>query len=446
MAPTPVALADRPRVVKTSPDNGAIDVDPSTRELRITFDQEMEKGGYSFVGSGPAFPGAGRPRWIDARTCVLPLRLAPEREYELSINSERFENFRSRKGEPAVPYPIHFRTGKGKPGAMPAPVPEAEPINRETLAEAFDALWNDMDQHYSYFELKRIDWPALKRKYRSQAVAAGTLPAFVGVVGRMLGELNDNHIWFTEPAGAAVVRRQKPWLYNGNARATESAIQNKTMVGNRFAQVGTIKPEGFRVIRLVQQSQADPEAVAAVVAFIRSHASAPGFIVDLRLANGGSEPLAQEIAREFCARDTVYAKSKFRDGPKPTDFGPVYDRILKSSERPFTKPVVCIIGPGCVSSGEGFAKMMKCLPNVTTIGMPTLGSSGNPKPFALPGVKVTVVYSRWVDMLPDGTPVEDRGVPPMIIVDQPASAYKQTDPTWDRAVELLRAKTKDAGS
>jgi hypothetical protein len=444
LAATP-ALADRPHVVKASPDNEATDVDPATRELRITFDQDMDTGGYSFVGGGPTFPGSGgRPRWIDARTCVLPLRLAPDRDYQTSINNQRFQNFRSQKGEPAVAYPIHFRTGKGKPGAMPTPESGNVGIDGHVLADAFDALWNDMDRHYSYFELKKIDWPALKRKYRSQAVAAKTLPAFVRVLGQMLGELNDNHVWFAEPEGATVARRQSAWAwaYNGNARVTESAIQNKTLVGDGFAQIGTVESEGFGVIRVVDQSKADPTAVANVVAFIRSHAEAPAFIVDLRLANGGSEPLAQEIAREFCGKDTVYAKSKYRDGPKPTDFGPFYDRTLKSSKRPFTKPVVCILGPGCVSSGEGFAKMMRCLPHVMTIGKPTRGSSGNPKPFTLPGVDVTVVYSRWVDMLPDGTPVEDRGVQPEVIVDEPKSAYEKADPTWDRALKLLRAKSK----
>jgi hypothetical protein len=436
--------ADQPKIVKVSPENGAEEVDPATRELWVTFDQDMETGGYSFVGGGPTFPGVGRPRWIDARTCVLPMRLVPEGDYELSINSERFENFRGRNGEPAEVYPIHFRTGKGKPGSAPATDAGRSKVNRDVLARAFDALWDDMDHHYSYFELKKIDWPALKQKYRPQAVAALTLPAFVRVVGQMLGELNDNHIWFTEPEGATVARRQKPWIYNGNIRVTESTIHDRTTVGRGFAQIGTIEPEGFGVVRIVDQGSANAQAVAPVVAFVRSHAAAPGFLVDLRLAGGGSEPLASEIAREFCTRNTVYAKSKYRNGPRPTDFGPAYERALKPSERPFTKPVVCILGPGCASSGEGFAKMMKCLPNVTTIGMPTQGSSGNPRPFTLPGVGVTVVYSRWVDMLPDETPVEDRGVPPEIVVHEPKSAYQKADPTWERAVELLRAKCKKA--
>jgi C-terminal processing protease CtpA/Prc len=154
--------------------------------------------------------------------------------------------------------------------------------------------------------------------------------------------------------------------------------------------------------------------------------------------------LAQRIAREFAARDAVYARSKYRDGPKPSDFGPTYSRVLEASERPFTKPVVCVLGPGCVSSGEGFAKMMKALPQVTIVGLPTRGSSGNPSPFTLPGVPVMVMYSRWVDMQPDGTPVEGRGIPPEILVDRPESAYEKSDPTWERAVEILRAKVRSA--
>ena len=42
-----------------------------------------------------------------------------------------------------------------------------------------------------------------------------------------------------------------------------------------------------------------------------------------------------------------------------------------------TEKVVCIIGPGCVSSGEGFAKMLAALPHVTLVGEPTRGSSGS---------------------------------------------------------------------
>jgi Peptidase family S41/Tricorn protease C1 domain len=317
-----------------------------------------------------------------------------------------------------------------------------DPVAPDVLAHAYDALWDDMNLHYSYFELKKIDGEALKRKYRERAVSSGSLPDFVDVLGEMLGQFDDGHIRFSEPEGAVVAHPPRTFKTNINFKATEATVAGSVWIGNGFARVGLIKPEGFGVVRITRQSRANEDAVDQVVAFIRAHADASGFLVDLRSADGGNELLARQIAREFAAKDTVYAKSKYRDGPLPTDFGPTYDRILEASDRPFSKPVVCVLGPGCVSSGEGFAKMMKCLPQVTTVGLPTRGSSGNPMPFKLPGVPVTVIYSRWVDMLPDGTPIEGRGVPPEILVDLPEASYDIADPTWERALEVLREKVK----
>jgi C-terminal processing protease CtpA/Prc len=219
-------------------------------------------------------------------------------------------------------------------------------------------------------------------------------------------------------------------------------MEGAASVGNGFATVGTTKADGFGVVQISRQSRADDAAVKQVAEFIRAHGAVPGFVVDLRGADGGDELLARVIAREFCAAPTVYARSKFRDGPRPTDFGPVYDRTLEPSDRPFTKPVVCILGPGCVSSGEGLAQMLVCSPNVTSIGLPTRGSSGNPRPFKLPGVPVTIVFSRWVDLMPDGQPIEGRGIQPRIRVDVPDIAFKDKDPIWERAVELLRERVQ----
>jgi C-terminal processing protease CtpA/Prc len=100
---------------------------------------------------------------------------------------------------------------------------------------------------------------------------------------------------------------------------------------------------------------------------------------------------------------------------------------------PYVKPVVCLVGPGCVSSGEGFALMMKALDHVRLVGQPTRGASGNPHPVTLPnGVKVW--YSRWVSMEADGTPIEGRGVQPDITVRHAGPR----DATFERGVAILR--------
>jgi carboxyl-terminal processing protease len=296
---------------------------------------------------------------------------------------------------------------------------------------------------YSYFELKKIDWNALKTKYRPRAVAAATLPQFVDVLGEMLGELHDGHVRFIEPHDAVVAYWPQQRRSN-NFQAIEKTMEAAGWVGNGFARLGLGKANGFGVVLITRQSRADEASVKEVVEFIRARTSAPGFLIDLRGADGGNELLARRIAREFCAAPTIYARSKYRNGPKPTDFGRAHDRILEPSEKPFTKPLVCILGPGCVSSGEGLAQMLVCLPNVTSVGLPTRGSSGNPKPFKLPGVPVTIAYSRWIDLMPDGLPIEDRGIQPRILVDPPATAFETRDPIWEKAMEVLRKRVEES--
>jgi hypothetical protein len=316
------------------------------------------------------------------------------------------------------------------------------PVSEEVLARAFDVLWQDMDRHYSYFTLKKVDWAALKERYRPKAVTAGTLRKFVLVLEEMLATLHDSHVWIAWPEENVYpyVPPQRPNNYN--RQVTLGTLEKITWCGN-FAAVGTVKGDGFGAFILTNQPRADRDAVRQAVEHIRSMKDAPGFVVDLRDAGGGNELLAREIARCFCGADAVYAKSKYRNGPGHDEFGPTYDRVLKASEEAFVRPVVCLIGPRSVSSGEGFVQMMKCLPHVTTVGARTRGSSGNPAAFKLPGVDVTVYYSRWVDMMPDGRPIEGVGIAPDVEVNAAPEAYEGKDPTWEKALEVLRKKVID---
>lgn len=101
-----------PRIVKTSPECGATDVDPALTEIRVTFDQDM-RSGMSWTGAGQWLPPVDKARkaqWIDKRTCVLPVTLAEGRYYRVGINSSSFQNFQSQAGEPAPSAAIYFAT------------------------------------------------------------------------------------------------------------------------------------------------------------------------------------------------------------------------------------------------------------------------------------------------------------------------------------------------
>lgn len=104
------ASAGPPRIVSTTPAIGATDVDPSTGEITVTFDRDM-RGGMSWTGGGPVHPNVtATPKWRDARTCVLPVKLEAGKYYRVGINSTSRQNFRSAAGYPAQPSAIYFTT------------------------------------------------------------------------------------------------------------------------------------------------------------------------------------------------------------------------------------------------------------------------------------------------------------------------------------------------
>ncbi|MGA2748286.1 MAG: M56 family metallopeptidase [Verrucomicrobiota bacterium] len=104
--------AKAPRVVSMTPANGAKDVDPSTTEIVVVFDQPMADKSWSMCGGGPHFPELAGDLHYDSTRTVLtaPVKLKPGWSYEFNLNSPSYKGFRSAKGVPLEPMPVSFRT------------------------------------------------------------------------------------------------------------------------------------------------------------------------------------------------------------------------------------------------------------------------------------------------------------------------------------------------
>lgn len=114
VVPAPTATpADAPRVVAVDPPAGAIGIEPGRRLLSVTFDREMDRGGWAWLreepGSAPeltgkmSFDASGRTHSVEAE-------LEPGRTYVLWINNEEIQHFRDTRGVPAVPFRWTFTT------------------------------------------------------------------------------------------------------------------------------------------------------------------------------------------------------------------------------------------------------------------------------------------------------------------------------------------------
>ncbi len=313
-------------------------------------------------------------------------------------------------------------------------------IEETTGQASFPALIESLREHYSFSEFKRIDWDDLGGRYRGAAEKATTPEAFAGAIEGMLAELEDLHVWIEMPDGSTI----HPYSSSYRANYDHRAVAAKLLDLREARPVGFTgrTEQGFGVVVVDSLSAADDGVYRRLTDAITGLFDARGFIVDLRSNGGGSEPRAAQIAGLFADKAHVYARAKVRSGPSDTDFRESPPRELGPAiDDPFTRPVVCLIGPGCVSSGENFALMMKALDHVTLVGQATRGASGNPAPVTLPnGLKVW--FSRWVDMEPDGTPIEGRGIQPDVRVEHTSPG----DPTFDTAVAILSEKTGGAGS
>ncbi len=104
-----------PSVIETIPQSGDMRVDPSLKEIRVTFSKDMMTDRmWSWVmNSKETFPAIDAQRihyLADNRTCVLPVELEPNRTYVIWVNSKKFNSFRDQGNRPAVPYLLVFET------------------------------------------------------------------------------------------------------------------------------------------------------------------------------------------------------------------------------------------------------------------------------------------------------------------------------------------------
>ena len=102
-----------PVVVKTVPEAGATNVSPGTVEIKVTFSKEMADGSWSWIEPWKGANGTvlSKPKYeSDQKTCVLKVKLEPNKTYAFWVNRGQFQNFKDQHGRSAVPYLVSFQT------------------------------------------------------------------------------------------------------------------------------------------------------------------------------------------------------------------------------------------------------------------------------------------------------------------------------------------------
>ncbi len=323
---------------------------------------------------------------------------------------------------------VHVQVFLNRTGAL-----EVRTLALEVLApeQSFDVLVQNMGRYYSFFQAKKFDWAKHAATFRERAVGAADEDAFIKLALELLEPLHDPHVWVRDASGTTEpTYRVRPTI-NFDGRVTIKLLTEP----QRFPKVGVVgRIEGLGYVA-IGSLPADEAGFAPLLAAVEGLLTGPGLILDLRPNGGGNELRAQALVGRLLDQPRVYAKRRVRAGPRSEDFGPWRESTVKPvGEKPFLGPIVVLIGPGCVSSGEGMAKMLRARPNTVFLGQPTRGASANPAPVPLPN-GVDVWFSRWEDALPDGTLTEGTGLPPDTLIEHEGEG----DPTLTAGVERLKA-------
>ena len=303
--------------------------------------------------------------------------------------------------------------------------------------EAFDQLWHAYDEKYAMFALRpELDWAKLRDQYRPKALAGKSAYELAAVCAEMLRPLRDLHVWLTV-AGAQVPVFNRLRTANVNLRGCRAILRGRAPERGERGEVAwavTTNRIGFIAVR----GWTDPQTPARCSEALEKMRDTRGLIVDVRLNGGGDEPMAEKFAGRFLTKEFIYAYSQFRNGPSHTNLTEKISRTA-SPRGPwrYNRPVVLLIGQKCMSSNESFVGMMTGDPLVTTMGDHTCGSSGNPEIINLP-LDMTVSVPRWIDYLPDGTPLDERGFRPQVPFQPGSGAFDgDRDDLLSAALERL---------
>lgn len=301
----------------------------------------------------------------------------------------------------------------------------------------FEFLWEEMDRHYSFFEIKGIDWEEVGAYYGKE-VNGDTSPAdLFTLLSLMLERLRDGHTVLHSPFGTYRYSGwYQPYRHNFDFGVVWTRyLQAPAATPSRMIRYGWVAPE-IGYIHL--PTFTGTGWAGEIDDVLESLNGARALVVDVRDNSGGNDANAETIAGRFASERRLYRRIQYRNGPDHQDFSPLEEDFLEPRGRVrFPGPVALLTNRRTFSAGESFVLAMRSIAGVTVVGDTTGGGSGNPLYREMPN-GWTFSVSRWIEWAPDGTTHEGVGLAPDIPETIPSQLLGFNDPILQAAVEHLQ--------
>lgn len=303
----------------------------------------------------------------------------------------------------------------------------------------FQYLWNQIDKHYSLFDVKEVDWNAVYDSLAPKVSEDISDDSLFSLLHAMINTLNDGHadVWSRDDVASSeqiFLQRYGKSNFDINTVAlTYLRANHHTTGGLVYNSIANGK-----VLYIRYSSFQNSATTSQLETVLRRFPDVEGIIFDIRQNGGGSIQNEWNLMALLPDEGQMLYTTQLRNGPKHDNFSNPTAVYAPSNDghTPISKPFVLLTDRGCYSAASSFALCLKSYSNVIVMGDTTSGGLAFPAGGALPnGWYYRFGVSRTI--APDGINYEN-GVPPdqLVLLDPAATAAKR-DNIIDSAANLI---------
>lgn len=306
----------------------------------------------------------------------------------------------------------------------------------ENPVNTFDYLWKEVDQHYSFFKYKNIDWKQIYNKYRPYVNDNLSDYELFNILFEMLNELKDGHVNLISHFNVSRYEFDLQAKNNYNERLIrENYISNKYYITGPFKH-DFIKDYNIGYIRY--KSFSGNVSEFSMDFMLARFSKTEGIILDLRQNGGGSIQNIFRILEHFVKQETNIYKSYIKEGPEHENFSKVQMASVKPKGQYFytDHPIIVLVDRGSFSATSFFSLATKAISNIKLVGDTTGGGLGAPSGGQLPnGWTYRISVSKTLSLNNENW---ENGVPPDYFVElDDSGVLNGEDAIIDKAIDLI---------
>lgn len=316
-------------------------------------------------------------------------------------------------------------------------------MEKETSSDpvsTFEYLWKTVDEQYSFFDVKGVDWDSVYAVYRPKVSENISDDSLFNVLGAMLNTLNDGHTNLVSPFDISHNEQVYRKMYENKNINSEVVVLNYLTIN--YHTTGSFAHNAIRdgqIAYLRYSSFVDAITDDDLVYLVNKYKNTKGMIIDLRQNGGGSVDNIWNLMKLFPNGPRQLYKTQIKSGPGHGEFSEisVVQQPEHEEETIYGHPIVVLTDRGSYSATSFFSLCIKSnFPEATIVGDTTGGGLGLPNGGELPnGWTYRFSITRTLDNNDNNY---ENGMPPDVtVILDPVQTAQGIDNVIETACDIL---------